>query len=75
MNDSQQLALLEGERAGSLLTVTMPSSGQLLRWVLAAGENITVLAPETFRDVVVGQVQKLAAQYGAAQPQAAAALA
>ena len=66
LHDSQQLALLDGEQAGSLLTVTMPSSGQLLRWVLAAGENITVLAPEGFRDVVVGQVQKLAVQYGAA---------
>lgn len=61
-NASQRIDPLEG-RDGSLLTVDIPSSGQLLRWILAGGENITVLEPENLRAVVVGRVCRLAALY------------
>ena len=62
-NDGQQLVPLEDEEQGALLTVELPSSGQLLRWILAGGGNITVLEPPGFRDVVVGQVRGMIACY------------
>ncbi|BEV72992.1 hypothetical protein THUN1379_24740 [Paludibacterium sp. THUN1379] len=58
LNGSQQLTALE-ERDGSLLTVEIPSSGQLLRWILAGGENVTVLEPAKLREVVVEQVARM----------------
>lgn len=61
LGDNQQLVPLE--QGGSLLTVDIPASGQLLRWVLAGGENIVVHEPEIFRDVVVGQVRRLGESY------------
>lgn len=61
LDSSQQLTPQEG--GGSLLTVDIPSSGQLLRWVLAGGENIVVHAPEAFREVVEGQVRRLGELY------------
>jgi predicted DNA-binding transcriptional regulator YafY len=62
-NDSQQLVPLDGEEEGALLTVELPSSGQLLRWILAGGENVTVLEPVSLRDVVLGQVNRISARY------------
>ncbi len=62
LNANQTLTPLD-DGEGSLLTVQMPSSGQLLRWILAGGENITVLAPDGLREVVVGQVRGMAMQY------------
>lgn len=64
LDDSQRLDLLENEEVGSLLTVTLPVSGQLLRWVLAGGENITILEPLGFASVVVTQIKKMASFYG-----------
>ncbi|MDC7690379.1 helix-turn-helix transcriptional regulator [Vogesella indigofera] len=63
MHDSQKLDPLETEEAGSLLTVTLPASGQLLRWILAGGGNIILMEPETLREVVVGQVKKMYDDY------------
>jgi predicted DNA-binding transcriptional regulator YafY len=62
-NGSQQLVPLEDEEEGALLTVELPSSGQLLRWVLAGGENVTVLEPASLREIVLGQVSRLVSMY------------
>ena len=64
-NASQQLVPLEDEEEGALLTVELPSSGQLLRWVLAGGENITVLEPASWQALVFDQAKRLMAQYQA----------
>jgi predicted DNA-binding transcriptional regulator YafY len=62
LNCTQNLIPVE-DGEGSLLTVEIPSSGQLLRWVLAGGENLTVLEPENLRVLVVGQAQKVLHHY------------
>jgi proteasome accessory factor B len=59
----QLMESLDDDMDSALLSVTMPSSGQLLRWILAGGENITVLEPADFRDVVVGQIFNTSARY------------
>ncbi|RYU61413.1 WYL domain-containing protein [Methylolobus aquaticus] len=41
----------------------VPSTGQLLRWLLGAGDNLEVLAPEELRHVVAMQAAKMAALY------------
>lgn len=65
LHNNQKLEPLENENSGSLLTVTLPASGQLLRWVLAGGENIAVQNPPEFRSVVAGQVKRLQEFYSA----------
>lgn len=61
LNDSQQLTPLDG--GGSYLQVHIPSSGQLLRWILAGGGNITVLAPGVLREIVVNQIRLMSEVY------------
>lgn len=41
----------------------VPSTGQLLRWLLGAGDNIEVVAPPDLRHVVAVQAAKTAALY------------
>lgn len=63
LSDSQDLVPVEGEQLGSFLTVTIPSSGQLLRWILSCGSNIKVLAPADLRQTVSAQIAKTHASY------------
>lgn len=44
---------------------TVPETGQLLRWLLGCGANVEVLAPAKWREVVISQVEKMGAVYGA----------
>lgn len=44
---------------------TVPSTGQLLRWLLGCGDNIELLEPSSLRTTVVQQSMKMAAIYGA----------
>lgn len=45
---------------------SVPSTGQLLRWLLGAGDNVEVVAPLDLRRVVAVQAGKMAALYAAA---------
>ena len=47
------------------VTARLPSTGQLLRWLLGAGDNLEVLAPEELRQVLAAQGEKMAALYRA----------
>lgn len=42
---------------------TVPETGQLLRWILGCGDNVEVVAPARWREVVISQVEKLRAIY------------
>jgi len=63
LHESQILKPLIDSEQGSLLTVTMPSSGQLLRWVLACGCNIVVIEPSLLREIVVSQLNQSIKSY------------
>lgn len=63
LHESQKLEPLSDSEPGSLLTVTMPSSGQLLRWILAGGDNITVIGPLELREIIINQLTKVAESY------------
>jgi predicted DNA-binding transcriptional regulator YafY len=58
---------IEDEPEGSafLLRVRarVPSSGQLLRWLLGGGDNLEVIAPPELRECVAAQGAKIAALY------------
>lgn len=41
----------------------VPSTGQLLRWILGAGDNVEVLAPPDLRQTVAAQAVKMAGLY------------
>jgi proteasome accessory factor B len=41
----------------------VPATGQLLRWLLGAGNNVEVVAPPDLRRVVAVQAAKMAALY------------
>ena len=60
---------LPSERPGSdfkfRLRARVPSTGQLLRWLLGAGDNVEVLAPADLRRVIAAQTAKAAALYAA----------
>ncbi len=43
---------------------TLPSTGQLLRWLLGAGDNVEVVAPAELRQAVAVQAAKVAGIYG-----------
>jgi predicted DNA-binding transcriptional regulator YafY len=45
------------------LQAHVPSTGQLLRWLLGAGDNVEVIAPAELRLVVAVQAAKMAAIY------------
>ncbi|WP_050415213.1 WYL domain-containing protein [Azoarcus sp. CIB] len=64
--DQQAVPEPEGSDFDIRLTVTLPSTGQLYRWLLGCGANIKVLAPVELRQAIVGQVAKVAAMYQAA---------
>lgn len=63
LHESQKLEPLSDDEPGSLLTVTMPSSGQLLRWILAGGDNITVHEPLELREIISNQLNQAAEKY------------
>ena len=64
LSDDQCLAD-EPDDSGFLLRVKarIPSTGQLLRWLLGAGDNLEVMAPAELRRVVAVQSAKTAALY------------
>jgi proteasome accessory factor B len=45
------------------VSAQVPSTGQLLRWLLGAGNNLEVMAPPDLRRVVAAQTRKAAALY------------
>ncbi|WP_328986295.1 helix-turn-helix transcriptional regulator [Thiorhodovibrio winogradskyi] len=45
------------------LHATVPSSGALLRWLLAAGDNLEVVAPDAMRRNVAAQINKASTLY------------
>ncbi len=55
----------EPDDSGFLLRVKarLPATGQLLRWLLGAGDNLEVMAPAELRRVVAAQSAKTAALY------------
>ena len=57
----------EDEPKGSMfdlrVSARVPSTGQLLRWLLGAGDNLEVLSPPDLRHVVAVQAGKMAAIY------------
>ena len=52
------------------VSARLPVTGQLLRWLLGAGDNLEVLAPADLRRIVAAQAAKMAAIYPA-EPAAA----
>ncbi|MFZ1536748.1 MAG: WYL domain-containing protein [Chromatiaceae bacterium] len=64
LSDDQSLAD-EPDNSDFLLRIKarIPSTGQLLRWLLGAGDNLEVLAPVELRRVVAAQSAKTAALY------------
>ena len=59
--------VIEDEAEGSAFEIrvcaTLPSTGQLLRWLLGCGDNIEVVAPAALRDTVRQQSMKMAGIY------------
>lgn len=45
------------------VSATVPSTGQLLRWLLGAGDNVEVLAPPELRKTVAVQAAKMVGVY------------
>lgn len=45
------------------LQARLPSTGQLLRWLLGCGDNVEVLAPPDLREAVKAQSRKMVALY------------
>lgn len=58
---------IEDEPPGSAfdlrVSARVPSTGQLLRWLLGAGDNVEVLAPVELRRVMAAQTAKMALLY------------
>ena len=61
----EQLTLPEPEDSDFDLRLhaTVPSSGALLRWLLAGGDNLEVVAPDGMRRNVAAQINKASALY------------
>ncbi len=55
----------DGSDFGIRVWATLPSTGQLLRWLLGAGDNVEVVAPLDLRQTVAIQAAKVAGIYGA----------
>lgn len=53
----------EGSDFDLRVTATVPSTGQLLRWLLGCGDKIEVLAPADLRAVMAAQTAKTALLY------------
>mgnify|MGYP001809642886 CR=1 FL=1 len=62
---ADQMVEDEPEETGFRLRIkaTLPSTGQLLRWLLGGGPNLEVLAPLELRHVVAVQTTKMAGLY------------
>ncbi|MFD2113804.1 WYL domain-containing protein [Thiorhodococcus fuscus] len=56
----------EGSEFKARVRASVPSTGQLLRWLLGAGSNVEVVAPSELRQLVAVQAAKTAAFYGQA---------
>ena len=54
----------EGSTFDLRVSARVPSTGQLLRWLLGAGDNLEVVSPPDLRHVVAVQAGKMAAIYG-----------
>ncbi|MBK1725168.1 helix-turn-helix transcriptional regulator [Thiocystis violacea] len=54
----------EGSDFDLRLWARVPSTGQLLRWLLGAGDNLEVVGPPDLRRIVAAQARKAAALYG-----------
>lgn len=71
LNPSQRI---EDEPEGSTfelrVSATVPSTGQLLRWLLGFGDKLEVLAPAELRAVMAAQVKKTAEIYAQTSPAA-----
>ena len=61
----QQTCEDEPEGSGFALRIqaSLPQTGQLLRWLLGAGNNLEVLEPQELRHIVAEQTRKMAAVY------------
>jgi predicted DNA-binding transcriptional regulator YafY len=46
-----------------MVKARVPSTGQLLRWLLGAGPNLEVLAPADLRHIMAVQTAKMATVY------------
>ncbi|MFB1489088.1 MULTISPECIES: helix-turn-helix transcriptional regulator [unclassified Thiocapsa] len=53
----------EGSAFDLRVSARVPSTGQLLRWLLGAGDNLEVVSPPDLRHVVAAQAGKMAAIY------------
>ncbi|NCA72962.1 MAG: WYL domain-containing protein [Sphingobacteriia bacterium] len=53
----------EGSEFDLRVSARVPSTGQLLRWLLGAGDNLEVVSPPELRHVVAVQAGKMAAIY------------
>lgn len=53
----------EGSEFTLRVTARAPSTGQLLRWLLGAGDNLELLGPPDLRQIVAVQAAKMAARY------------
>ncbi|NEX22778.1 WYL domain-containing protein [Thiorhodococcus mannitoliphagus] len=62
--DQQEDDEPDGSAFAMRVTATVPSTGQLLRWVLGAGPNLEVVAPSELRHTVAVQAAKMAGLYG-----------
>lgn len=67
---------IEEEEAGSpfeaRVYANVPSTGQLLRWLLGCGDNIEVLEPASLRGTLAAQAAKMSALYTATPAEAPA---
>lgn len=57
----------EGSDFDARVYATLPSTGQLLRWLLGGGDKIEVLAPLALRGVLAAQTAKMTALYAPAE--------
>ena len=62
--DQQCTAEPEGADFKIRVRASVPSTGQLLRWLLGAGDNVEVVAPPELRRILASQAAKMAKLYG-----------
>lgn len=62
--DQQCTAEPEGADFKIRVRASVPSTGQLLRWLLGAGDNVEVVAPSELRRILASQAAKMARLYG-----------
>lgn len=64
LSDDQCLQLDPDNHGKSLVELSLPDDGQLLRRLLGWGANVEVLAPSALRHKVASQIAKMARVYG-----------